>query len=268
MVGYLVLFWQPSLVIANMPSDETHPPPGNELIMGTTSRFLLLLERLYRLKSKKELPYHGMEEFGAIWEIFVQYLLFRHEVKCTYLDGYWFHVPMRWTEILEEHSTRRTIWQLIKPILAYCRHIGNEWRYLPLLLTLPSQLHTAQVPTGDDNTDPWHLDLRLQVLRNRLGVSDVREHTKADKICGRRIIHFAIPLFQALYSLINCCLYICQNLEVGQGYGVTCRVHHRSFQVDKTRLQLMCCALIQEPGCLVISEGQSPECGTGFLEWT
>ena len=207
-----------------MPSDETHPPPGNDILWVcwlNTQVVVAWLEVQFELpaafsscwnnctaSSKKELPYHGIEEFGAIWEIFVQYLLFRHEVKCTYLDGYWFHVPMRWTEILEEHSTRRTIWQLIKLILAYCRHIGNEWRYLPLLLTLPSQLHTAQVPTGDDNTDPWHLDLRLQVLRNRLGVSDVREHTKADKICGRRIIHFAIPLFQALYSLVNCCLYI------------------------------------------------------------
>ena len=60
----------------------------------------------------------------------------------------------------------------------------------------------------------------------------------------------------------------CQNLKVGRGYGVTCRVHHRSFQVDKTWLQLMCCALVQEPGCLVISEGRSPECGAGFPEWT
>ena len=56
----------------------------------------------------------------------------------------------------------------------------------------------------------------------------------------------------------------CQNSEVGWGYGVTGRVHCRCFRVDKTRLQLMCCALVQEPGCLVISEGRSPECGTGF----
>ena len=54
----------------------------------------------------------------------------------------------------------------------------------------------------------------------------------------------------------------CQNSEVGWGYGVTGRVHHCSFRVDKTWLQLVCCALVQEPGCLVISEGRSPECGT------
>ena len=56
----------------------------------------------------------------------------------------------------------------------------------------------------------------------------------------------------------------CQNLEVVRGYGVTDSVHRRSFRADKTRLQLVCCALVQEPGCLVISEGRSPECGTGF----
>ena len=56
----------------------------------------------------------------------------------------------------------------------------------------------------------------------------------------------------------------CQKSEVGRGYGVMGRVHRRSFRVDKTRLQLMCCALVQEPGCLVISEGWSPERGTGF----
>ena len=56
----------------------------------------------------------------------------------------------------------------------------------------------------------------------------------------------------------------CQNSEVGRGYGVTGRVHRRSFRADKTRLQLMCCALVQEPGCLVILEGRSPERGTGF----
>ena len=58
--------------------------------------------------------------------------------------------------------------------------------------------------------------------------------------------------------------WICQNSEVVQGYGVTGRVHRRSFRADKTRLQLVCCALVQEPGCLVISEGRSPERGTGF----
>ena len=56
----------------------------------------------------------------------------------------------------------------------------------------------------------------------------------------------------------------CQNSEVGRGYGVTGRVHCRSSRVDKMRLQLMCCALVQEPGCLVISVGRSPECGMGF----
>ena len=56
----------------------------------------------------------------------------------------------------------------------------------------------------------------------------------------------------------------CQNSEVGRGYGVTGHVHRRSFRVDKTQLQLMCCALVQEPGCLVTSEGRSPECGTGL----
>ena len=59
-------------------------------------------------------------------------------------------------------------------------------------------------------------------------------------------------------------LGICQNSEVDRGYGVTGRVHRRSFQADKTRLQLVCYALVQEPGCLVISEGRSPERGTGF----
>ena len=41
-------------------------------------------------------------------------------------------------------------------------------------------------------------------------------------------------------------------------------VFRRSFRADKMRLQLVCCALVQEPGCLVISEGRSPERGTGF----
>ena len=58
--------------------------------------------------------------------------------------------------------------------------------------------------------------------------------------------------------------YTCQNSEVVRGYGVTDRVHRRSSRADKMRLQLVCCALIQEPGCLVISEGRSPERGTGF----
>ena len=41
-------------------------------------------------------------------------------------------------------------------------------------------------------------------------------------------------------------------------------VFRRSFRADKTRLQLVCCALVQEPGCLVISEGRSPGRGPGF----
>ena len=60
----------------------------------------------------------------------------------------------------------------------------------------------------------------------------------------------------------------CQNSKDGRGYRVTCRVYRRSFQVDKTQLQLMCCALVQEPECLVILEGRSLERGTGFPEWT
>ena len=87
---------------------------------------------------------------------------------------------------------------------------------------------------------------------------DMMTHVHSEETKGVRAVLFIPPLipkeFQEFY----------QNSEVVRGYGVTGRVHCHSFRADKTRLQLMCCALVQEPGCLVISEGRSPERGTGF----
>ena len=113
--------------------------------------------------------------------------------------------------------------------------------------------------------------MRVDKLAKRLKIAEEKIREQAEELA--RYMD-TVPAIQHMMTAVQTEDAVqhessaCQNSEVVRGYRVTGRVHRRSFRADKTRLQLMCCALVQEPGCLVISEGRSPERGTGVPEWT
>ena len=55
---------------------------------------------------------------------------------------------------------------------------------------------------------------------------------------------------------VLCSTCKCQNSRVPEATGSRVMFAGRSFWVNKIRLQLVCCALVQDPGCLGILEGR------------
>jgi len=129
-------------------------------------------------------------------------------------------------------QTTECVWfALVSVGLTLHRGGGNFWRgivfiklnedliYNPLfkiqrLTASPNLIIPAAYCSGsqyNDNIDLWHLGLALKGMSKQLDVFNDWECTETNKICSQSVIHFLIPLLEALDPLSDTLLDIMES---------------------------------------------------------